>query len=104
YQLFLIMKEMVAGLLDPSTRSTAQQVAYMIDQSHCIEPKIPAMIKSITNAQRYFAKALLVDFAALRQAQDEGDVLRAEAILQDAFETDVRPLLAQVRIELGLDP
>lgn len=104
YQLFLIMKEMVAGLLDPATRPTAERVAYMIDQSHNIEPKIPAMIRSIMNVQRYYAKALLVDFDALRRAQDAGDVLGAEAILQDAFETDVRPLLAQVRAELGLHP
>lgn len=104
YQLFLIMKEMVAGLLDPATRDTTERVAYMIDQSHNIEPKIPAMIRSIVNVQRYYAKALLIDFAALRQAQDEGDVLGAEAILQDAFETDIRPLLAQVRAEAGLHP
>ena len=62
------------------------------------------MIRSIMNVQRYYAKALLVDFDALRRAQDAGDVLGAEAILQDAFETDVRPLLAQVRAELGLHP
>lgn len=104
YQLFLILKEMVAGLLDPDTRSTAENVAYMIDQSHNIEPKIPAMIRSVTNVQRYFAKALLVDFARLEQAQRAGDVLGAEALLQDAFETDVRPLLAHFRAERGLDP
>lgn len=104
YQLFLILKEMVAGLADPATRSTAAAVAYMIDQSHNIEPKIPAMIRSVTNVQRYFAKALLIDWNRLRAAQESGDVLAAEAILQDAFETDVRPLLAHIRAERGLDP
>lgn len=104
YQLFRILKEMVAGLNDPATRATAENVAYMIDQSHNIEPKIPAMIRSVTNVQRYYAKALLIDWRALAEAQAEGDVLRAEAILQDAFETDVRPLLARTRAERGLDP
>lgn len=104
YQLFLILKEMVAGLADPHTRPVAENVAYMIDQSHNIEAKIPAMIRSVVNVQRYFAKALLVDLDSLSQAQEDGDVLRAEAILQDAFETDVRPLLAYVRAEAGLDP
>lgn len=104
YQLFLILKEMVAALLDPTTQGTAGRVAYMIDQSHNIEPKIPAMIRSIMNVQRYFAKALLIDMNALRAAQDAGDVLGAEAILQDAFETDVRPLLAKIRAEQGLHP
>lgn len=104
YQLFLILKEMAAGLNDPATRKTAEDVAYMIDQSHNIEPKIPAMIRSVMNVQRYFAKALLVDLAAIEEAQAAGDVLAAEMLLQDAFETDVRPLLAKVRAELGLHP
>lgn len=104
YQLFLIMKEMAAGLRDPATRATAEQVAYMLDQSHNIEPKIPAMIRSIMNVQRFYAKALLVDYDALQEAQDNGDVLGAEAILQDAFETDVRPLLAKVRDMQGFHP
>src|SRR5690554_2027971 len=95
---------MVAGLNDPATRARAGNGAYIINQSHTIEPKSPAMIRSVTNVQRYYAKALLIDWRALAEAQAEGDVLRAEAILQDAFESDVRPLLAKVREEQGLDP
>jgi len=60
------------------------------------------MILSIINCQIAYAKALLVDFARLRQFQKEGDVLEAHQVLMEAYETDVRPLLAQVRLEFGL--
>src|SRR2546422_10940063 len=76
----------------------------MIDQSHNIEPKIEAMIQSILNVQLAYTKALLVDHAALRQAQESGDVLGAYRVLQTAYEMDVRPLLAEVRIRQGRDP
>ena len=82
----------------------ARAVAYMIDQSHNIEPKLEAMIQSVVNCQVAYAKALLVDRVALRQTQISGDVLGGPRILMDAYETDVRPLLAQVRHELGLHP
>jgi len=76
----------------------------MIDQSHNIEPKLEAMIYSIINCQVAYAKALLLDAPALREAQLTGDVLGAHRIVVDAFETDVRPLLATVREEMGLHP
>jgi L-rhamnose isomerase/sugar isomerase len=76
----------------------------MIDQSHNIEPKIEAMIQSVINIQTAYAKALLVDRAALREAQEAGDVLGAYRVLQAAYETDVRPLLSEVRVRQGLDP
>ena len=78
----------------------------MIDQSHNVEGKIDAMIQSVMNIQAAYAKALLVDEQRLSAAQLEGDVLGAHRILLDAFETDVRPLLARLRRELGveLDP
>ena len=63
----------------------------MLDQCHNIEPKIPAMIRSVMNLQETIAKALLVDRAALLAAQASGDVLEANRLLQDAFQTDVRP-------------
>ena len=66
----------------------------MIDQSHNVEGKIDAMIQSVMNIQTAYAKALLVDEAALAAAQGEGDVLGAHRILLEAYETDVRPLLA----------
>ena len=82
----------------------ADNVVYMIDQSHNIEPKIEAMIVSILNCQAAYAKALIVDYPALEKAQLAGDILGAHRILVDAFETDVRPLLAEVREEMGIHP
>ncbi|MGW3093460.1 L-rhamnose isomerase, partial [Streptomyces sp. NPDC001102] len=79
-------------------------VAFMLDQCHNIEAKIPAIIRSVMNVQEATAKALLVDRDALAVAQREGDVLAANAVLMDAYNTDVRPLLADVREEMGLDP
>jgi L-rhamnose isomerase/sugar isomerase len=76
----------------------------MIDQSHNIEPKIEAMIQSVLNIQTAYAKALLVDRAALRQAQEESDVLGSYRVLQRAYETDVRPLLIEARVRQGLNP
>jgi L-rhamnose isomerase/sugar isomerase len=76
----------------------------MLDQCHNIEPKIPAVIRSVMNVQEATAKALLVDHDALRAAQRGGDVLGANAALMDAYHTDVRPLLRELREDLGLDP
>jgi L-rhamnose isomerase/sugar isomerase len=100
FQLFRIMYEVVAaGALSEDTG-----VAFMLDQCHNIEPKIPGQIRSIMNVQEATAKALLVDRAALASAQAGGDVLGANAVLMDAYNTDVRPLLAEIRTEMGLDP
>jgi L-rhamnose isomerase/sugar isomerase len=79
-------------------------VAFMLDQCHNIEPKIPGQIRSVMNVQEATAKALLVDADALAAAQRRGDVLGANAVFMDAFNTDVRPLLAEVRTGLDLDP
>ncbi len=76
----------------------------MIDQSHNIEPKIEAMIQSVLNIQIAYAKALLVDRTALRKAQEESSVLGAYRVLQAAYETDVRPLLAEARVRQGRNP
>ncbi len=95
YQLFRIFHELVdVGALESGTRLT-------IDQSHNVEPKIEAMIQTVLNLQEAYAKALLVDRAALERAQLAGDVLAANRILVDAFSSDVRPLCARVRQELG---
>ncbi|MFF8842001.1 L-rhamnose isomerase [Streptomyces sp. NPDC015127] len=98
FQLFRIMHEVVRG------GGYSPDVAFMLDQCHNIEPKIPAVIRSVLNVQEATAKALLVDSAALAEAQGSGDVLGANAVLMDAYNTDVRPLLAEVREEMGLDP
>jgi L-rhamnose isomerase / sugar isomerase len=100
FQLFRIMYEVVAG----GALGPAAGVAFMLDQCHNIEPKIPAQIRSVMNVQEAIAKALLVDGPALAAAQRAGDVLGAHAVLMDAYDTDVRPLLAELRAEQGLDP
>ena len=79
-------------------------VAFMLDQCHNIEPKIPGQIRSVMNVQEATAKALLVDRAALETAQRSGDVLGANAVVMDAYNTDVRPLLGRLRERMGLDP
>jgi L-rhamnose isomerase / sugar isomerase len=100
FQLFRILHEVVAA---DALRPEAG-IAFMLDQCHNIEPKIPAQIRSILNVQEATAKALLVDGGALAAAQQAGDVLGANAVLMDAYNTDVRPLLAGLREEMGLDP
>ncbi|MFG2478778.1 L-rhamnose isomerase [Streptomyces fagopyri] len=97
FQLFRIMYEVIRG------GGFAPDVAFMLDQCHNIEAKIPAIIRSVMNVQEATAKALLVDRDALAAAQREGDVLAANAVIMDAYNTDVRPLLREVREELGLD-
>ncbi|MGW1465781.1 L-rhamnose isomerase [Streptomyces sp. NPDC002308] len=100
FQLFRIMHEVVKnGGLDPETN-----VNFMLDQCHNIEAKIPAVIRSVTNVQEATAKALLVDTDALTAAQRAGDVLGSNEVLMDAYNTDVRPLLRELREEQGLAP
>ena len=100
FQLFRIMREVVTGGgLRPGTG-----VAFMLDQCHNVEEKIPAIIRSVMNVQEATAKALAVDTAALASCQQDGDVVGANGVLMDAFSTDVRPLLRDHRVQLGLDP
>jgi L-rhamnose isomerase/sugar isomerase len=100
FQLFRILFEVMnAGGLAPDSG-----IAFMLDQCHNIEPKIPGQIRSVMNVQEATAKVLLVDTDALAAAQAAGDVLGANGVLMDAYNTDVRPLLAELREEMGLDP
>ena len=100
FQLFRILHEVhAAGGFDP-----AAGIAFMLDQCHNIEPKIPAQIRSVMNVQEATAKALLVDTGALAAAQQAGDVLGANAVLMDAYNTDVRPLLAEAAHGHGPGP
>ena len=87
-----------------SAGKLADNVAYMIDQSHNIEPKLEAMLFSVLNCQTAYAKALIVDYKTLHHKQQSGDVLGAHQVLMQAYETDVRPLLMQVRAEMDLHP
>jgi L-rhamnose isomerase/sugar isomerase len=100
YQLFRIMSEIVAV----GAHRTGSSVAFMLDQCHNLEAKVPAEIRSVMNVQEATAKALFVDRSALAKAQMDGDVLEANGILVDAFNTDVRPLLGELREDMGLDP
>ena len=100
FQLFRIMYEVIrGGGFEPEAG-----VSFMLDQCHNIERKIPGQIRSVMNVQELTAKALLVDRDALGAAQQAGDVLAANGVLMDAFATDVRPLLADLRTSKGLDP
>ncbi|WP_394835581.1 L-rhamnose isomerase [Pendulispora rubella] len=100
FQLFRIMYEVVRG----GGFERDAGVAFMLDQCHNIEAKIPGQIRSVCNVQEATAKALLVDREALVDAQRGGDVLRANEAFMDAFNTDVRPMLADLRQEMGIDP
>jgi L-rhamnose isomerase/sugar isomerase len=98
FQLFRIIYEVVRG----GGYGADSDVAFMLDQCHNVEDKIPGQIRSVLNVQEMTARALLVDTDALKAAQDAGDVLDANAILMDAFYTDVRPDLAAWRESRGL--
>jgi L-rhamnose isomerase / sugar isomerase len=95
FELFRIMREVAVS-------DAPDDIAFMIDQSHNVEGKIDAMIQSVMNVQTAYAKALLVDEERLAARQREGDVLGAHRVLLEAYETDVRPLLARLRAELGV--
>jgi L-rhamnose isomerase / sugar isomerase len=98
FQLFRILYEVVRG----GGYGPDSPVAFMLDQCHNIEKKIPGQIRSVLNVQEMTARALLVDTDALTKAQAQGDVLEANEIVMDAFYTDVRRDLAAWREERGL--
>ncbi|MBP7745150.1 MAG: sugar isomerase [Phycisphaerae bacterium] len=101
YQLFRIFHEITAA---EHERGKDLPIAYMVDQSHNLKPKIEAMIQTVMTAQEHFAKALLVDHAALQKARERDDLVMAESLLRDAYATDVRPLLAEFRQSRKLPP
>ncbi|HKG48877.1 MAG TPA: L-rhamnose isomerase [Actinomycetales bacterium] len=98
FQLFRILYEVVRG----GGYGPDSDVAFMLDQCHNVEEKIPGQIRSVLNVQEMTARALLVDRAALQEAERAGDVLGAHAVLMDAFYTDVRADLAEWRSGRGL--
>ncbi len=102
FELFCVFNEIIGAASEGN--ANAGRIAYMIDQSHNIEPKIEAMIQSVLNIQTAYARALLVDRMALREVQEDGDVLGAYRVLLAAYETDVRPLLAEARVRQGREP
>lgn len=99
YELFLIFVEL-NKYFDLSSEN--QDISLVLDQSHNVKPKIPAVVQSLNNLQITYAKSLLVDYDQLKQAQEKHDVIVAEEILKDAYEKDVRDILREVRKEKGL--
>jgi L-rhamnose isomerase/sugar isomerase len=102
YAVFRIFHE-IRNAADLRDRDVSD-IAYMIDQSHNLKPKIEAMIQTAVTAQELYAKACLVDRKKLRDAQTRLDIVDAEQCLKDAFFTDVRPMLADWRKKKNLDP
>jgi L-rhamnose isomerase/sugar isomerase len=103
FQLFRIMFEVIrGGGYGPTASGSGAEVAFMLDQCHNVEQKIPGQIRSVLNVQEMTARALLVDLDELAAAQEDGDVLGANALVMDAFYTDVRGDLATWREERGL--
>ncbi|KQO11656.1 rhamnose isomerase [Agreia sp. Leaf244] len=98
FQLFRILYEVIRG----GGYGPDSVVAFMLDQCHNIEAKIAGQMRSVLNVQEMTARALLVDRAALTAAQESNDVLGANAVLMDAFYTDVRGPLAEWRESRGL--
>jgi L-rhamnose isomerase/sugar isomerase len=98
FQLFRIMYEVIRG----GGYGGASGVAFMLDQCHNIEDKIPGQLRSVINVQAMTARALMVDTVALDAAQRAGDVLGANDIFMNAFYTDVRPVLEAWRESKGL--
>src|SRR5258705_9486694 len=101
YQIFRIFHEI--RMFEWETQTTAD-IAYTVDQSHNLKGKIEAMIQTVTMAQELFAKSCLVNFSELVTAQNNCDLVRAESLLQDAFATDVRPMLREWRQSKGIPP
>jgi L-rhamnose isomerase/sugar isomerase len=98
FQLFRLLCEVVRG----GGYGPVSEVSFMLDQCHNIEAKIPGQIRSVLNVQEMTARALLVDRAALAEAERDGDVLAGHEVVVDAFSTDVRADLAEWRAARGL--
>jgi L-rhamnose isomerase/sugar isomerase len=105
YQLFLIFNELVEGM-DAKGMQHATDLGWMIDASHNIKDPLEDLLQSVEAIKMAYAQALMVDRKALRAAQQANDVSLAQEIIQQAFRTDVRPLVAEARLRAGgaLDP
>lgn len=101
YQIFRIFHEI--ALYEWET-GKQPDIAYMVDQSHNLKPKIEAMIQTVTTAQELFAKAAIVDHETLAAHQQNNAIVDAENCLKDAFATDVRPIIEEWRKSHSLPP
>lgn len=100
YQLFLIFNELVEGM-DARGMNHANDLGWMIDASHNVKDPLEDLLQSVEGIMMAYAQALSVDRKALQEAQASSDVARAQEILQNAFRTDVRPLVAEARLRAG---
>jgi L-rhamnose isomerase / sugar isomerase len=100
YQLFLIFNELVEGM-DARGMNHAADLGWMIDASHNIKDPLEDLLQSVEAIQVAYAQALLVDAKALEQARQQNDVVSAQEIIQKAYRTDVRPLVAEARLRSG---
>ena len=100
YQLFLIFNELVEGM-DARHMNHASDLGWMIDASHNVKDPLEDLLQSVEAIKIAYAQALLVDTKALVKAQEANDVALAQEILQQAYRTDVRPLVAEARLQLG---
>ncbi|WP_345953433.1 TIM barrel protein [Mucilaginibacter sp. PAMB04168] len=100
YQLFLIFNELVEGM-DARGMIHSKDLGWMIDASHNVKDPIEDLIQSVEAIKIAYAQALIVDTEALKQAQLSNDVAQAQEILQTAYRTDVRPLVAEARLRTG---
>ncbi len=100
YQLFLIFNELVEGM-DARGMTHATDIGWMIDASHNLKDPIEDLLQSVEAIKIAYAQALLVDTAALKEAQAANDAVAAQEILQTAYRTDVRPLVAEARLREG---
>jgi L-rhamnose isomerase/sugar isomerase len=101
YQVFRIFAEIHQFNNDP--KQGAESIAYMVDQSHNLKPKIEAMIQTAMISQEYYAKAALIDWGELQSAQRSGNIVDAERVYQKAFRTDVTMAVEQWRRSKGLE-
>lgn len=100
YQLFLIFNELVEGM-DARGMNHTTDLGWMIDASHNVKDPLEDLLQSVEAIKIAYAQALLIDKKALQQAQETNDVTAAQEILQDAYRTDVRPLVAEARLQAG---
>ncbi|MDP3666835.1 MAG: sugar isomerase, partial [Sediminibacterium sp.] len=105
YQLFLIFNELVEGM-DARGMNHANDLGWMIDASHNVKDPLEDLLQSVEAIKIAYAQSLLVDTNALQAAQENNDVVKAQEILQTAYRTDVRPIVAEARLQTGaaIDP
>src|SRR5450432_1800575 len=105
YQLFLIFNELVEGM-DARGMDHAKDLGWMIDASHNVKDPLEDLLQSVEAISLAYAQALIVDALALEKAQEKNDAVKTQEILQEAYRSDLRPLIAEARLLSGgaLDP